>query len=134
MNFKLTIAVLAALCLISTADASIFLHKMTNFLTTPTLPYFVDFMMWQVLAIVGPLLTGPIRVIAYIFWNLSYTGSTSTTSGGTTYTVTMDATGAIKAYWFLNSGVTSFDKFTQFIYDIIIYGVVYPMIPSSYLP
>ena len=46
MNFTAKIALLVALCLISTAEASIFLQKMTYFLTTPQLPQFIDFMAW----------------------------------------------------------------------------------------
>ena len=138
MNFTAKIALLVALCLISTAEASIFLQKMTSFLTTPQLPQFIDFMAWQVLAILGPIIMGPLRVVTYIFWNMSFSNTSTQTigSGGSAYTgsVTFDGTGAVKAYWFLNSGVTSFDKFTQFFYDIIIYGIVYPMAPSSILP
>ena len=133
MNFNTKIALLAALCLISTAEASIFLQKMTSFLTTPQLPQFVDFMAWQVLAIITPIIMGPLRVITYIIWTMSFSGTQSQTIGGTVYSATFDATGAVKAYWFLNSGVTSFDKFTQFFFDIIIYGVVYPM-GKSVLP
>ena len=64
---------------------------------------------------------------------MSFSSTKSVTMGSDTYEVTFDATGAVKAYWFLNSGVTSFDKFTQFFYDIIIYGIVYPMLPT-FLP
>ena len=133
MNFTAKIALLAALCLISTAEASIFLQKMTSFLTTPQLPQFVDFMAWQVLAIITPIIMGPLRVVTYILWTMSFSGSNSQVIAGTTYTATFDATGAVKAFWFLNSGVTSFDKFTQFFFDVIIYGVVYPL-GKSVLP
>ena len=139
MNFTAKIALLVALCLISTAEASIFLQKMTSFLTTPQLPQFIDFMAWQVLAILGPIIMGPLRVVTYIFWNMSFSKVLANQTIGTapnsiTTSVDFDATGAVKAYWFLNSGVTSFDKFTQFFYDIIIYGIVYPMAPSTILP
>ena len=53
--------------------------------------------------------------------------------GSGTYDVTFDASNAVKAYWFLNSGVTNFNQFTQFFYDIIIYGIAYPMFPA-FLP
>ena len=140
MNFTTKIALLVALCLISTAEASIFLQKMTSFLTTPQLPQFIDFMAWQILAILGPVVIGPLRVVTYIFWTMSFSKTEQKTivlgSPLPDYTgaVTFDATGAVKAYWFLNSGVTSFDKFTQFFYDVVIYGVVYPMAGSSILP
>ena len=139
MNFTAKIALLVALCLISTAEASIFLQKMTSFLTTPQLPQFIDFMAWQVLAILGPIIMGPLRVVTYIFWNMSFSKALANQTIGTapnsiTTSVNFDATGAVKAYWFLNSGVTSFDKFTQFFYDVIIYGIVYPLAPSTILP
>ena len=76
---------------------------------------------------------GPLRVVTYILWTMSFSGSNSQVIAGTTYTATFDATGAVKAFWVLNSGVTSFDKFTQFFFDVIIYGVVYPL-GKSVLP
>ena len=53
---------------------------------------------------------GPLRVITYIFWNMSISNTTKgVVIGSGTYDVTFDASNAVKAYWFLNSGVTNFN-------------------------
>ncbi len=110
MDFFSKIALLFALCLITSAEASIFLQHLILFLTTPKLPQFLDLMAWSLLGVLAPIIMGPLRVVTYIFWNMSISNTTKgVVIGSGTYDVTFDASNAVKAYWFLNSGVTNFN-------------------------
>ena len=64
------ILVAATACLISTADASIFLSKMTKYLNAPSLDTLKELGIWQLGGVIFPLLAGPLRVVAYTLWTM----------------------------------------------------------------
>ena len=64
------ILVAATACLISTADASIFLTKMTKYLNAPSLDTLKELAIWQLGGVIFPLLAGPLRVVAYTLWTM----------------------------------------------------------------
>ena len=54
--------------LISSADASIFLTKMSKYLNDPTFDTLKELGIWQIGGLLFPILAGPLRVVAYILW------------------------------------------------------------------
>ena len=101
--------------LMSTADASIFLQKMTKYLNTPTIDTLKELALWQIGGLLFPVLAGPVRVVAWMLW---------TKGEGEIY----PANEMFQANLFINHGITSFDSFNGYWVDYIIYGQLYPMI------
>ena len=65
----ITALILAATaCLISTAEASIFLTKMTKYLNDASFDTLKELGIWQLGGLVFPLIAGPLRVVAYTLW------------------------------------------------------------------
>ena len=60
----------ATACLISTADASIFLAKMTKYLNDPSMDTLKELGIWQLGGVLFPLIAGPLRVVAYVLWTM----------------------------------------------------------------
>ena len=104
--------------LISSADASIFLTKMSKYLNDPTFDTLKELGIWQIGGLLFPILAGPLRVVAYIFW-----------TAGEGETEPFDE--MFQAKMFLDYGITSFDSFNGYWMDYIIYGMIYPMIGLS---
>ena len=69
---------------------------------------------------VVPLLAGPCRIGAYSLWNLSQD------VGGTT----IDAS-AIKAWLYVEGGISTIDDLMAYLVDYIVYGVIYGLIGAS---
>ncbi len=105
----------AAACLISTADASIFLTKMTKYLNAPSMDTLKELGIWQLGGVLFPLLAGPLRVVAYILWTMG--------AGGEYPEDKM-----LQAWLFLEYGITSFDSFNGYWMDYIVYGMLYPIV------
>ena len=104
--------------LISSADASIFLTKMSKYLNDPTFDTLKELGIWQIGGLLFPILAGPLRVIAYNFWTIGE---------GEAFPVNE----MFQAKMFLDYGITSFDSFNGYWMDYIIYGTIYPMIGLS---
>ncbi len=101
--------------LFSTANASIFLEKMTKYLNTPSMDTLKELVIWQIGGLLFPILAGPLRVVAWMLW---------TTGEGSTPPVNE----LLQSYMFLNHGITSFDSFNGYWVDYIIYGMLYKMV------
>ncbi len=53
------------------AEASIFWEQLDTFLLTKDLQTFEQVLAWQIAGLVIPLLAGPMRVVANIFWTVN---------------------------------------------------------------
>ncbi len=66
---KVILAITVVL-LMSTADASVFLQKMTKYLNDPSMDTLKELAIWQVGGLLFPILAGPLRVVAYMLWTI----------------------------------------------------------------
>ena len=62
-----------------------------------------------------PLLAGPVRVVAYIFWTMGADAENPEDE-------------MLQAWLFLEYGITSFDSFNGYFMDYVVYGFLYPMV------
>ena len=64
-----TLVIIASVLLVQQAQASIFLEFMNIFLAELNFKTFKNLLAWQMGGLVVPLLAGPLRSVAFVFWN-----------------------------------------------------------------
>ena len=60
----------ALMCFLAHVEASIFWEKLKGFFGELTVVKFQEVLAWQVAGLFIPLVAGPMRVVAYILWNI----------------------------------------------------------------
>ena len=61
----------ALVMLAAAAEASIFWEKLQSFFDNLTVKKFQEVLAWQVAGLFIPLVAGPMRVAAYLMWNVN---------------------------------------------------------------
>lgn len=105
-----TIATTAAL-LASAAEASIFWEKLQSFYGDMSFENFQEVLAWQIAGLFIPLVAGPMRVAAYILWNVDQ-------AEGADY---------MKAYLYFYD-IYGLDTFWGYFMDYAIYGKIYSIL------
>ena len=102
-----------ALCLVQ-VEASIFWEKLLSFFNAPSLAKWNEVVAWQVAGLFLPLITGPMKIVAYLFWNVDQ-------DVGADY---------MKAYLYFYD-IKTLENFWGYFADYIVYGTIYSFIPGA---
>ena len=114
MRNLFTLAIIASVLLAQQAQASLFLEYMNIFLAELDFTTFKNLLAWQMGGLAVPLLAGPLRSVAYVFWYAPYDVDT-----------TADM---VKAWLFVDYDIVTVDDFTNYLVDWIVYGKIYALV------
>ena len=104
---------LALVCMVAGAEASIFWQKLKGFFGDLSTAKFQEVVAWQVAGLFIPVVAGPLRVCAYILWNEPQG----------------QAADFMKAYFYYFD-IVDLNSLWGYFMDFAIYGKIYGLLPG----